>query len=279
MTGTSKARIVVPFLVLIAACSAAFVFVVIHERREASVQARAVTAAPAVPPPALGAGDERSASLATAQAEANAVPIAPTQSPRSPNSDQTEPAFDVARIEPTGDAVIAGRARPGATVELLLDGEHHDQAVTDQSGQFVMVPTRLPPGDHQLTLRSKGPDGKQATSKESVVAAVVEAESRSSTVRSRVEVAQAASSSQIQIAKQDASAAMSRSNAGSASAVAERKIATAVVSRGDSLWRISRVTYGAGLRYAVVYKANRGQIRDPDRIYPGQILVLPMKER
>jgi len=52
-----------------------------------------------------------------------------------------------------------------------------------------------------------------------------------------------------------------------------------VHTRGDSLWRISRVTYGAGMRYAVVYKANHDQIRNPNRIYPGQILVLPMKAR
>ena len=36
---------------------------------------------------------------------------------------------------------------------------------------------------------------------------------------------------------------------------------------------------GAGVRYAVVYKANRDQIRNPNRIYPGQIFVLPMKAR
>jgi nucleoid-associated protein YgaU len=33
------------------------------------------------------------------------------------------------------------------------------------------------------------------------------------------------------------------------------------------------------LRYAIVYRANRDQIRDPNRIYPGQILVLPRKAR
>jgi nucleoid-associated protein YgaU len=52
---------------------------------------------------------------------------------------------------------------------------------------------------------------------------------------------------------------------------------TAVVNRGDSLWRISRITYGDGARYAVVYKANRELIRNPNRIYPGQIFVLPIK--
>ena len=66
---------------------------------------------------------------------------------------------------------------------------------------------------------------------------------------------------------------------GSSSAVVVSKIATTIVSRGDSLWRISRNTYGAGIRYAVVYRANQSQIRNPDRIYPGQVFVLPMNAR
>jgi nucleoid-associated protein YgaU len=61
------------------------------------------------------------------------------------------------------------------------------------------------------------------------------------------------------------------------SAAAEPKLSTKIVSRGDTLWRISRATYGDGMRYAVVYRANRERIRDPNRIYPGQIFVLPMK--
>jgi nucleoid-associated protein YgaU len=48
-----------------------------------------------------------------------------------------------------------------------------------------------------------------------------------------------------------------------------------IVQPGNSLWRISRRVYGAGLRYSVIYQANRDQIRDPDLIYPGQIFVVP----
>ncbi len=55
------------------------------------------------------------------------------------------------------------------------------------------------------------------------------------------------------------------------------KIATTTVSRGDSLWRLSQVSYGAGTRYAVIYKANREQIRNPNLIYPGQVFVVPAK--
>lgn len=48
-----------------------------------------------------------------------------------------------------------------------------------------------------------------------------------------------------------------------------------VVQPGNSLWRIARRIYGEGLRYTVIYEANREQIRDPDLIYPGQVFVMP----
>jgi nucleoid-associated protein YgaU len=64
-------------------------------------------------------------------------------------------------------------------------------------------------------------------------------------------------------------------DAGSPSTVVVPKIVTTTVSRGDNLWLLSRQAYGAGTRYAVIYKANRAQIRNPDLIYPGQVLVLP----
>ncbi|WP_188259989.1 LysM peptidoglycan-binding domain-containing protein [Azospirillum tabaci] len=49
-----------------------------------------------------------------------------------------------------------------------------------------------------------------------------------------------------------------------------------VVQPGNSLWRIARSTYGRGVQYTLIYEANRGQIRDPDLIYPGQIFALPV---
>jgi nucleoid-associated protein YgaU len=48
-----------------------------------------------------------------------------------------------------------------------------------------------------------------------------------------------------------------------------------VVQQGNSLWRIARQAYGAGTRYVIIYSANPNQIRDPARIYPGQIFKLP----
>ena len=48
-----------------------------------------------------------------------------------------------------------------------------------------------------------------------------------------------------------------------------------IVQPGNSLWRIARRTYGEGMRFTLVYDANKDQIRDPDLIYPGQLFVLP----
>jgi nucleoid-associated protein YgaU len=53
------------------------------------------------------------------------------------------------------------------------------------------------------------------------------------------------------------------------------EVRSTLVTRGDSLWRISRRVYGRGVRYTVIYEANQQQIRDPARIYPGQIFVVP----
>ena len=48
-----------------------------------------------------------------------------------------------------------------------------------------------------------------------------------------------------------------------------------VVQPGQSLWRIARTTYGKGIHYTVIYAANRTDITDPNRIYPGQIFAIP----
>ncbi len=48
-----------------------------------------------------------------------------------------------------------------------------------------------------------------------------------------------------------------------------------VVQPGQNLWRLARRVYGTGLRYTVIYQANRDQIRDPRRIYPGQVFETP----
>jgi nucleoid-associated protein YgaU len=386
MTATSMSRMML--LALVAACGIPLVFAIQHFRRDPPVD---IKAALAVSKPASGAQDQGPNALAAAQAKADGVAAALAGSPLPPDSDDGVPTFDVARIEPTGEAVIAGRTTPGATVELLRNGELHDRVVADQSGQFVMVPPRFPSGTYELTLRSKQIDGKQATSRQSVEVAIEprstdrpvvalmtpgkptvvlsqppvrepmagavivesveiepggkfhasgrahpggavrlylndtfvasvtaaadgrfavtinegvapgsyrvrldEVEPNSGAVRARAEVpfnvpdtmdtasvpprAKASKPPDTAAARQPqlaAAVASIPSDGGSPSTVVVPKIATTTVSRGDSLWRLSRQTYGVGTRYAVIYKANREQIRNPNLIHPGQTFVLP----
>lgn len=239
----------------------------------------AATATPAVSPPGSRPEAESSSAPATAKAEAKAETKAetgaPAQLPRPADADRSIPSFDITRVERTGDAVIAGRAAPGATVELLRDGESLGRAVADQSGQFVMTPPPLPPGNYELTLRSRLPDGKQAISEQKMAVALDAAESASAAVRSRAEAPRPVTENKM--------ASRSEPEAGGPSDVRfpskKRAPSAVVVSPGDSLWRISRATYGSGELYPLVLRANRSQIRDPDLIYPGQSFVLPRRAR
>jgi nucleoid-associated protein YgaU len=377
--------VVVPFVV-VAACGVALFFAIQHIRREPPVDIGIATTSPAISKPASGAQDQ--ARLGSAQAEATAVVDALIGLPASPESNDGVPTFDVARIEPTGEAVIAGRAAPGATVELLRNGEVHDRAVADKSGQFVLIPPKLPSGTYDLTLRSKAPDGTVATSKQHVTTALeprstdrpvvalvtpnkptvvlsqpgtpkpagavvvetveieaggkfhvsgqarpgatlrlylndsfitgvtagadgrfavtinegvaagnyrvrIDEASGSGSVRARAEVpfsapdTTASVTAQATASKRPDTAAPRLAAAGATvlpdsgappSTVVVPKIATTTVARGDSLWRLSQASYGAGMRYAIIYKANREQIRNPNLIYPGQIFVLPTQD-
>ena len=213
--------------------------------------------------------------------------------PQAAGKDQSAPSFDIARIEANGDAVIAGRAAPGATVDLLRDGERLDRAVADPSGEFVMVPPRLPAGSYELTLSAKLPDGTVRVSQHGAKVTVSDAQAGGGGAQARAEdVAETASQppsssepaspsvkSQESAALEPTHAVHARSakEEGASAPAAGRAVSSKIVSHGDSLWRISRIIYGDGSRYALVYQANRGQIRNPNLIYPGQTLVLPRK--
>ncbi len=396
----------------------------------------------AVPmPPDVPAAAATPLDAGAARPAAQAVP--------APSSD---PAFDVVRVEPNGDSVIAGRGVPGAAVELLRNGVVHDRATADASGLFAMTPPPLPPGEHSLALRFVAPDGSVTQPAQSVTVVVAadratppvvalaapgaptvvvstpdagraapaapaagatgQAAPRAAAIRtveseeggklfvsgvatpgasvrlylndsylaSAVADAQGAVSFAIQggirpgdyrvrldqlagpggqvanraevtyavpalpqrsalapgqqgqapaatpatgapgapapgAAAPGAAAPAPGSPAGGAAPIqaapaagapvaaapgsppagapaaappaAGRPVAstpgtvvvpevkTTIVSRGDSLWRISQRVYGQGIRYTVIYGANDTQIRDPDLIYPGQVFVLP----
>lgn len=84
------------------------------------------------------------------------------------------PSFDVVRVEPTGESVVAGKGAPGATVELLVDGQVFATGTADASGAFALVPPPLPPGSHEVTLRTGGSAGAARRSDQVVTVMVAD---------------------------------------------------------------------------------------------------------
>ena len=97
------------------------------------------------------------------------------QPPSAPASKAQAPSFDVVRVNPKGDAVMAGRAAPGATV-TILDGETVvGQVTADAAGEWVFVPDKpLPPGSRRLGLTSRVEGGSPVPSESLVVMVVPE---------------------------------------------------------------------------------------------------------
>lgn len=47
------------------------------------------------------------------------------------------------------------------------------------------------------------------------------------------------------------------------------------IQRGDTLSKIAKKYYGNAMKYPVLFEANREVIKDPDLIYPNQVIRIP----
>jgi len=106
-------------------------------------------------------------------------PPPPVQAPQPDSTSQTQaeeiipPSFDVVRVNPEGNAVMAGRAHPGSRVEVLDGDAVFGSVTTDGHGEWVFVPeTLLEPGERRLGLRMLM-DGRDPVLSEHVVILVV----------------------------------------------------------------------------------------------------------
>ena len=147
----------------------------IPQAETANAPAATDTAEPAEPAQASAAGD---------QAEGEAVDNAATQDPPAQEdagqmaSAEPEPAlafdlaFDEVRREGDGMTVIAGRAAPGARIDILQDGAAIASATADGSGKFATLAIIPPDGKgHVLSLSQTAPGGQTTTSRDSIILA------------------------------------------------------------------------------------------------------------
>jgi nucleoid-associated protein YgaU len=262
-----------------------------------------------------------------------------------------KPSFDVVRINPQGDAVMAGRAAPGSKVTIYDAGKPIGDARADENGDWVFTPSsRLPAGSRELTLAEQAPNGTVTKGDRSVVLVVpgptaatqnqppLAVLTGTNTAPSVLTGPAAGTGLAVGAMDYDgqgevrfsgtappgAAVRLYVDNHPIGGAVADRQGKWALAARntlgagahslrldqvapdgkvtarleqaftreqmaalqlpagqiairpGQNLWVIARGAYGQGTRYLVIFQANKGQIRDPNLIYPGQVFALPV---
>ena len=58
-------------------------------------------------------------------------------------------------------------------------------------------------------------------------------------------------------------------------AVSEKESKFYTVKSGYSLSKIAKEFYGNAMKYMVIFEANKPMLKDPNKIYPGQVLRIP----
>ena len=281
----------------------------------------------------------------------SAPPAATRAAPGRPATPAPAPqglGFDVVRIDPHGNAVMAGRAAPGANVTIMDAGKPIGHATADADGNWVFTTNiPLPPGARQLTLAERLPDGKERQSSASVLLSVpASAAAPPLAVATGPESApqvlagpapaqpgklglgamdygehgdirlsgQAPPGARVRVYADDRPVGTAIAGPdGRWTLAPQHPIApgthrlrldqlgtngrvtarvelpfrreqlagqplapgSTVVQPGNSLWVLAHRAYGAGMRYTVIFAANKSQIRDPNLIYPGQVINVP----
>ena len=74
------------------------------------------------------------------------------------------PTFDIVRVEPSGETVIAGQAEPNALVEIMDGAEVIASAEASDAGEWVIaLEEPLDPGTHDLAISTTTEDGSVVT--------------------------------------------------------------------------------------------------------------------
>ncbi|WP_150120828.1 MULTISPECIES: LysM peptidoglycan-binding domain-containing protein [unclassified Sulfitobacter] len=93
------------------------------------------------------------------------------ESTPTPSAQTISPAFDELRREEDGLTVIAGRASPGARVEVLQDGRPVATATADGSGKFAAIAFVPLDGEGHILSLTQTSDGQTLRSDEDVILA------------------------------------------------------------------------------------------------------------
>ncbi|MEM1377575.1 MAG: LysM peptidoglycan-binding domain-containing protein [Pseudomonadota bacterium] len=182
---------------------------------------------------------------------------------------------------------VAGNATPGTRLRVYANEILLGDTVAGETGRFlVQVARELPPGDYIIRADALDPQTADVLRRAAVPF------SRTDGTR-QAAVAVAPSVTLPDVAPDIEVAAAPTGQGGDS--IAPEVVAplegspeitadvgqlqptdqSVIIRKGDSLWQISRRIYGKGVKYSTIYLANQDQIKDPGRIWPGQVFAVP----
>lgn len=177
------------------------------------------------------------------QADAEGIRVVQSPPPGPTPNDAPNVALDAITYDPDGAVQIAGRASGDGAVQIYLDNEPITASPVTQGGDWQIALPDVETGVYTLRIDELDQSGDVV--------------SRIETPFKR-EVAQEVADAFADELAQDGV-----------------DVAVKTVQPGATLWAIAEANLGNGLFFVEVYEANADLIKDPDLIYPGQILNIP----
>ncbi len=118
----------------------------------------------------FNAGEDAAEPAPTTAPDSDAPEPPPAPAVEEEPAEPALPAFDIVRVDRNGYAVIAGRAKPGASVTVFANGEEIASETADSSGSWALtVDTPLDAGPVELSLEMTTVDGLTVRSDETIV--------------------------------------------------------------------------------------------------------------
>jgi len=188
------------------------------------------------------------APASTAEADADAA----TPAQAAP----AEPTVTVEAVESEKDKVyVAGTGEPGASIRVYVGEDFQGETQVNTSGKWLVQGSKnIAEGNVEVRADLIAEDGSSVDARAAVT---FEKEQDKQIVLTKV-IASGASG-----------------EVDGEGAEVKKALPVVIIRKGDNLWRISRRLYGQGVRYTTIYQANQDQIRNPDLIYPGQVVLTP----
>ncbi len=184
------------------------------------------------------------------------APVTVVQAPTSGEAAKSNKVvLDAVEYDDAGAIVFSGRSNPGSAIRIYVDNALTGEVNADAGGKWSFNgKSAVAPGKHTLRADEVDKSGK-------VLSRVELPFLREETAKVAATETPSAEPTAIGIVADKGNAAVPQ---------------RIVIQPGNNLWRLSRMVYGKGTRYTVIYEANKDQIRNPDLIYPGQIFAMPV---